>query len=54
MRLKLFAGAKQAVITIVTGVLISIIAFSYVRYLENIDAREALENEAYNIQREVR
>ena len=54
MRLKLFAGAKQAVITIVTGALISIIAFSYVRYLENIDAREALENEAYNIQREVR
>ena len=45
---------QQAVITIVTGVLISIIAFSYVRYLENIDAREALENEAYNIQREVR
>ncbi|OIM99893.1 hypothetical protein BFR57_04890 [Idiomarina sp. MD25a] len=54
MRLKLFAGAKQALITVVTGILISLIAFSYVRYLENQDAHEALENEAYNVQREIR
>ena len=54
MRLKLFAGAKQALITVVTGILISLIAFSYVRYIENQDAHEALENEAYNVQREIR
>ncbi|PYE35417.1 diguanylate cyclase (GGDEF)-like protein [Idiomarina fontislapidosi] len=54
MRLKLIAGAKQALVTVLTGILISLIAFSYVRYLENQEAQEALENEAYNIQREIR
>lgn len=50
----LFPGAKQVVLTACAGILISLAAFGYLRFGENQAAREALQTEAFNIQREIR
>lgn len=50
----LFPGAKQVILTACAGILISLAAFGYLRQQENMAAREALQTEAYNIQREIR
>lgn len=49
-----FPGAKQVLTTAIVGVAITLLAFGYLRYGENQDARDAIEAEAFNIQREIR
>ncbi|WP_404402475.1 EAL domain-containing protein [Idiomarina seosinensis] len=50
----LFPGAKQVFLTAFAGTLLTVLAFSYLRYLENQTVNEALQSEAFNIQREIR
>lgn len=50
----LFPGAKQVLLTACAGVILSLAAFGYLRHEENLTAREALQTEAFNIQREIR
>ncbi|MGM0524832.1 MAG: putative bifunctional diguanylate cyclase/phosphodiesterase [Pseudomonadota bacterium] len=50
----LFPGAKQVFLTAIAGILLTMLAFSYLRYGENQGVREALQTEAFNIQREIR
>lgn len=47
-------GSRQAVIAAVVGVAVTLTAFFYLRYTENEKAHEALEAEAYSIQRDIR
>ncbi len=47
-------GSRQAVIAAVVGVAVTLTAFFYLRYTENEKAHEALEAEAYSLQRDIR
>ncbi|RXS44188.1 EAL domain-containing protein [Idiomarina sp. 29L] len=47
-------GSRQAVIAAVVGVAVTLTAFFYLRYTENEQAHEALETEAYSLQRDIR
>ena len=47
-------GSRQAVIAAVVGVAVTLTAFFYLRYTENENAHEALEAEAYSLQRDIR
>lgn len=50
----LFPGAKQVLLTACAGIIVSLAAFGYLRQGENQAAREALQTEAFNLQREIR
>ena len=50
----LFPGAKQVFLTACAGIIVSLAAFGYLRHGENQQARDALQTEAFNIQREIR
>lgn len=50
----LFPGAKQVLLTACAGILVSLAAFGYLRQGENQVARDALQTEAFNLQREIR
>lgn len=50
----LFPGAKQVLVTAITGILLTILAFGFIRQSENQNVRDALDHEAFNIQREIR
>ncbi|MBL4741754.1 MAG: hypothetical protein COB75_02345, partial [Idiomarina sp.] len=50
----LFPGAKQVLLTACAGIIVSLAAFGYLRQSENEAARDALQTEAFNLQREIR
>ncbi|WP_417438167.1 putative bifunctional diguanylate cyclase/phosphodiesterase [Idiomarina sp.] len=47
-------GSRQAVIAALVGLVITVTAFSYLRYQENQVVHDALEAETYNLQRDIR
>lgn len=50
----LFPGAKQVFTTVIAGLVLTLLAFAVLRHGENQEARDSLESEAFNIQREIR
>lgn len=47
-------GSRQAVIAAIVGLVITVTAFSYLRYQENQVVHDALEAETYSLQRDIR